>query len=487
MKIFRNLKQLSPSVKASIAFFVSGVFVKGISYLVTPVYTRLLSTAEYGRVSVYLTWMDIFGIIAMFCFANGIFNNGMLDYKEKRDDFSFSILCLSNIVTLCFAGLFFCFYPLFRSALNIDIPLLILMFVIFLFQPAYAFWSARQRYELKYKGILFFSIFMAIASPTVAIITMLFSNEGERLYPRLFGAECPLILFYIGFYLYLGFKNKWKVNKTYWKQALLFNLPLIPHYLSAYLLNSSDKIMISYLISDTATAYYSVAHSIAAVATIVWTAINGSLIPYTYEKCKEQKYDDINKVTLPLLSLFAVGCVMVILLAPEAVQIMATSDYYEAVYVIPPIVGGVFFQVQYYIYANVVYYHKKPLYIMIGSITAMVANIILNLIFIPQFGYIAAGYTTIVCYALQAVIDFFAMRRIAKTNVYNMKFIFLLSIIVVAVAIFSNLIYDYMIVRFSIFGVLIILGLIFWKKILSFFAFRSKDALTETDISKTIE
>ena len=77
-------------VKASIAFFIASLITKGIGYITTPLFTRLLSAEEFGQVSVYLTWMQVFGIVAMFCLSYGVFNNGMVDFSEQRDEYSFS-------------------------------------------------------------------------------------------------------------------------------------------------------------------------------------------------------------------------------------------------------------------------------------------------------------------------------------------------------------------------------------------------------------
>lgn len=463
-RLLNKGKYIPQGVKASIAYFFASVFSKGISYLVTPLYTRLLTPAEYGQVSVYMTWLEVFGIIAMFCLSYGVFNNGMVDYPDRRDEYAFSMLILSNIITLCFSAIFLALYPLIKSVIRMDFPLAILLCIIYFFQPAYNFWYTKQRYELKYKATVIVSVISAIFSPLVAVL-LLWKGNGNAVYERIFGAEAVLILIYISFYVYIFVKNKAKVNTKYWKAAFLFNLPLIPHYLSMYLLGSSDKIMIQHLISNEAAAYYSVAHSIAAIALIVWTAINGSLIPYTYEKLKTKDYDAISKVTNPIMLLFAVACVGVIMLAPEAVWLISTNDYMEAIYVIPPIVGGVFFQVQYHVYSNTVYFYKKPVYVMIASVTAMVLNIVLNYFGIKQFGYIAAGYTTLISYMVQAGIDYIAMKKVVKENIYNMKYMLLLSISVVAIALISNLFYGIAWIRYVILGILLILAIIFRKKI----------------------
>ena len=65
----------------------------------------------------------------------------------------------------------------------------------------------------------------------------------------------------------------------------------------------------------------------------------------------------------------------------------------------------------YHIYANIVYFYKKPKYVMIGSVTAVVINIILNYIFINLYGYLAAAYTTLICYLIQAFIDYLGMKK----------------------------------------------------------------------------
>ena len=466
MKMLNKIKGLPQGAKASIAFFLASLITKGIGYITTPLFTRLLSPEEFGQASVYLTWVHIFGIVAMFCLSYGVFNNGMVDYPESRNEYAFSMLILSNIITVCFSGILLGLYPYIKDWLGMDLPLVILMCVLFLVQPAYSFWTAKERYELKYKWTVIWTILSAFLSPAIAIVCILLS-DNQKLYARLFGAEVTLIVIYIFFYIYLIIKANGKIDTRYWKAAFLFNLPLIPHYLSTYLLGNSNKILISFLVSDSAAAYYSVAYSVAAVVTIIWTSINTSLIPYTYEHCKKADYKPISKITLPILTMFAAACGFLIMLAPELVAIMATSNYMEAIYVIPPTIGGIFFQVQYYIYANIVYYHKKPTYVMIASISATIMNILLNYICISKFGYLAAGYVTMACYLLQATIDYFAMKKVVGERVYNMRFIGLLSLLMVAVSLLSNLIYGYMWIRYAIIAVILILAIVFRNKILA--------------------
>ncbi len=465
MFFLQKIKNSPAPFKASIAFFVAGVVTKGIAYFVTPVYTRLLTPEDYGVTSIFLTWLELFGIVAMFCLSYGVFNNGMVDYPKKRDEYSLSMLALSNVITVLFSIILLTIYPFIQHFVNLDISFILLMCAYFLFFPAYRFWTAKQRYEYKYKSVFLWTILLALISPAIAITCIAFS-DSHRLYARIFGAEIPLISIYIGFYIYLIVKARGKLNIKYWKSAILFNLPLIPHYLSSFMLGSSDKIMISNLINNRATAFYSVAYSVSAVVMIVWSAANASLVPHTYENLKKQTYEPISKAAMFVLYLFCACCFLIILFAPELVKIMATAEYYEAIYVIPPVVGGVFFQMQYYLYANVLYYFKKPKFVMIGSVFAMLLNVGLNYIFIPVFGYIAAGYTTLVCYALQAFIDYLAMRHVFKEKLYNMKLICLVSCAIVIFSITSGYLYGFFILRYVFVGLITMCLLLKRKKII---------------------
>ncbi len=441
---------MSAPSKASIVFLLVSMFQKGLAYITTPIYTNLLTTDEYGRVAVFLTWFQLIGIVAMFSLQAGVFNNGMLEYKDKRDDYMLSMLVLSNLITAGVGVILIVGFPFWNRYLRLDMPLLLLMLLLFLTQPAMNFWQSRQRFSYKYKALAIATISSCVASPAVAVICILLF-PGNRLYARLFGAELALVAFYLFFYVQTFVRGRGKVNLSYWKFALTFNLPLIPHYLSQYLLSSSDKLMISYLVGDTQTAFYNVAYSVAAVATIVWGAINTSLLPFTYENCQAKKYKRIADVTIPLMLVFAAACMTVIVFAPELIAIMAPPEYQIAIYVVPPVVGGVFFQCMYYIFANPVYYFKKPKYVMYASLIAAIVNVILNYIFIPKFGFTAAGYTTIASYMLQAFIDYLAMKKVMGFSIYNTKLLLGLSAAVIAVSLVSTLTYRFILIRYGLF------------------------------------
>ena len=69
-------------------------------FLTAPIFTRLLTTEEYGVITIYLSWVDVIGIFAMFGLYNNVYCRGILEFKEDKKNFTFSLLSLANVITL---------------------------------------------------------------------------------------------------------------------------------------------------------------------------------------------------------------------------------------------------------------------------------------------------------------------------------------------------------------------------------------------------
>lgn len=436
-------------VRASAVYLFVSIVQKGLAFLTAPIFTRIMSSTDYGLVSVYNSLEQLIGTVAMFCLSAGCFDIGMQDYKTDRDTFCYSLLILSNGITLALGALFFFLYPYIQAYLELPRSLFVVMFLTFLLSPAFTFWTRRERFEYRYKYPAIVTLIGAVASSLLAVSFVLFS-ESDKVFAKVLGSFMPFGIIYVIFWIYVAKKARFTVKSEYMKFAFLFNLPLIPHYLSSYVLSSSDRLMINYLVGASQAAYYSLSYNITSVMLIIWAAINSSLVPYVLSKYETKDYKTVSDRVLPILTAFAVMCGIVIAMAPEIIGILGTSEYKEAIYIVPPVVGGVFFQALYYIFTNVLYYLKKPSIVMYASITSALVNIILNYVCIKKFGYIAAGYTTLICYMLQAIIDYVVAKHILGENIYDMRYLLFLCFIMIVVVLLFNLIYPYTILRYFI-------------------------------------
>lgn len=106
---------------------------------------------------------------------------------------------------------------------------------------------------------------------------------------------------------------------------------------------------------------------------------------------------------------------------------------------------------------------------MYGSILSAVLNIILNNIFIQKYGYIAAGYKALFCYFTQATMDYFSMKKVEGSSIYDMRYLGILSVIVIAISLFSGMTYGYEMLRYAVVVFLVTVALLCRKRIITIF------------------
>lgn len=112
---------------------------------------------------------------------------------------------------------------------------------------------------------------------------------------------------------------------------------------------------------------------------------------------------------------------LLIAFAPELVAIFAPAEYYDAIWIIPPVAMGVYFMFAYTFFAVFEFYFEKTKYITFATLIGAMLNIVLNFYFIAIFGYYAAGYTTLVSYMVYAVFHFIFMKKICREYLSNIK------------------------------------------------------------------
>lgn len=470
-KLITRYKQLPVTVKASLWFVICSVLQKGIAFLTTPIFTRLMSTEQYGQVTVYNSWVEVFTIFATLNLFYGVYNNALTKYPDDKDVATSSMQGLCTTVTLSM----FCLYLIFQEWINRFTGMTTIMtcflFAEVLFVPAFRFWATKQRFEYKYRTLVILTLIISCLTAGLGVPAVLLSSEkGIAKIVTSVGSQI-IIAFFL--YIFIFAKGKCFFNKKYWKWALIFNLPLIPHYLSAVILNQSDRIMINNMVGTSEAGIYGLAYTIGVLIIIFNEAIMNSFTPWTYQHLKSGDFKKIKEVSLFLILFVAVLSLLLVVVAPEIMWILGGEKYADGVWIIAPIAASTFFRFLYSIYGNVEFYYEKNYFIMIASLITALVNIALNYIFIQLFGYLAAGFTTLACFALYAFSHFVFSNYVAKRycgrSVYNNKFIFLVSVFVILFSFLIMLLFNYWFIRYFIVIVIIFLSIIFRKKIVLIF------------------
>lgn len=467
-----NLKSyfvaLSPAKKSAIVYMVGSYIQYAIAFLVTPVFSRLLTTGEFGLVATYNSWVEMIGPVATLSLYAGFFNVGMMDYESDRDSFTSSMLGLSFVSASIAMGLFIVANFVFPTVIGLPSSLLILLIVYFFVFPATRFWMARERFEYRYKKLFLVTMSIAFIAPAGGLACV-FLSRGNLGVAKLYGTNFIHVLLGLLFIAVLMSRSKQLFNKERWKVALGFSVPLIPHYLAMHILAASDRVMINSIDGNDKAGIYGMAYTAATVITAAWTAINGSLTPYAYEKIKKRDFKPMANVATTCIIGFSVVCLLVCVVAPEMIMILGGEKYVESIKLLPPLLAAVVFMEMYNLFSLIEFYNKKTTLVMMATVAAAAINVVLNFICIRKFGYQAAAYTTLICYMLYCLFHYINMRRIEKEKIYNSILLIAFSTVYVALCFACLYIYDYPFVRYGILVVAMIAVLVNRKQITHFY------------------
>lgn len=438
--------------------------------LTTPIFTRIISKEDYGSISIYNSWLTMITIFATFELSTGVFNKAMIKYEDDKDGYASSTLALSSLLTVGLYILYVLLREYIDTLIGLNTFVMTLMFIDIFFSQAMSFWSIRQRFDYNYRSVVLLTLVSNILA-TCLSIWLVISNSSHIVEYKIVGTVLVHVLIYSVVYFVIFHRGKRIYSYTYWKYALTYNIPLIPHYLSQQILNQSDRIMIGKMCGNDYAATYSVAYQLGIVMNLFTNAIHASFSPWVFRHIKEKRYQEIGNITLLITMFFSGLCFLFSLFAPELILILGGKSYYEAIWVIPPVAMSVVFNVMYSLIGNIAFYFEKTKFIMVGTTVSALMNLVLNYIFIHKYGFIAAGYTTLFCYILYAVLHYEFMKYICKENdievPYNGKLLWTIAIISVILSLLANVLYQHFCIRYSVIVIMIILAIASRKKIMS--------------------
>ncbi len=475
MSVLKNLiekyRALPVTVKAGFWFVVCSAVQNGAKFLSMPILVRILTAEEYGIYSVFLSWINIVAVFATMRMETGVYNNAMFKYHESRDEYTACAQSVSITGVLFFFAVYLISPSFWSEAFGLPIKIAVMIFVNLLFMEGYSIWTSKQRYEYKYVNLLISTMLYSLLYLIVPIIAGTATNNSIRLEAVVYSGVTVQAAFGLVFTVYNYIKGKMFFNKEYWKYAIGFNLPLIPHFLSLIVLGESDRVMIKNFVGSAKAGIYSFTYTMSIIINIITSAINNTLVPQIYNALAKRDFEKLKSIINTILIVIGAMILIFTAIAPEFIRLFATEEYYDAIRLVPVISLSSFFGFLYCLFVNVEFFFGANKLVTSASVTGAVTNIALNAWLIPIFGYYAAGYTTFICYVLYSLIHFIFMRIVCKKKiggmqVYDYKAILIISIAVIAAAFGILLIYDYWFLRYAVLAVCLVTAFIKWKSII---------------------
>lgn len=405
--------------KNTIIILVSKIFTQFLSILLLPLLTAVLSTHDYGSFDLITTYAWFITGFMSLQIENGIFRF-IIDSRGKKDEIS-TIITSGMFSILISAIIFSCIYlPIFYL---LDVKYYFLIYL-------YAISTILLNVPLQISRGLGDNVTYAVASIMTGIINI--SMSFITLYVFHLGIKglvisivlanvvgCVFIFIRKKFYLYIKRKAR---NKNMSLKILKYSLPLFPNSISSWIMNISDKIMISYYINNSATGLYSVATKFPLLLSHLYSVFNLSWSEAASVNVTDADRNlffskSINRMFIICSSI----CLIVMASMPIIFSIMIDIKFSISYNYVPILILASIFELFTILLGGVYISFKLSKNIALTTTIASAFNVLINFIFLRKYGIVVACISTLVSYVILAIIRYINIRKYIKLKL-NIKY-----------------------------------------------------------------
>ncbi len=408
--------------KTTLINVASTILLQGIAVITTPIFTRVLGTAQYGIYAVFYSWVTILSCVAGLGVGSSL-GTALYHFKNTYYEFRSSILVLGSIISLfmIIAGLLFAHFH--GACFGYNGILLVLLFAFAYAHYTIGFAQTAFIYEKRANYNFVLSVGLSVATTVLSLYLINFMGSEMKYKARIFGMAIPYITIAIYVWIILFKKKPIGMRWEYSRYALKMGFPVVFHSLAKNVLSQSDRIMMKNMrVSSSEIGIYSFYCTFIAVMTTILSALNTSWCPFYYDDLEQHMYDKLKIKCKNYIELFSVLIVGFLLLSREVSYFMSGEEYVKEVEIIPILAVSVYFMFMYQFPVNFEFFHKRTRLIAIGTVGAAVLNIILNFIMIRRWGMFGAAAATTISYMALFFLHYTIVKNMKKEN-FHLKVI----------------------------------------------------------------
>ena len=445
------------ALKAGFWYVLCTFLTKGLAFITAPIFVRLMSPADYGEFSNFANWQSMLLIVAGLELYNTL-SRAYYDHKDCFDQYASSITVASCAVSGFFYLLFLLFGNWIYTVVAIPAQYVHILFFTLIFQTCKSVFLTRERTLYHYKSVTLISALSLVIPTLISIAFVMMAPDDLVLSARIYGFyfPCSLIgVFCAGYLLLKGKTFKWK----HVRYAIPLAIPLLVHYLTAFLLTSTNTILTKNVLGSEAAATVSVTTSIMNILTILFQSVTGALTTWIMDQLEKKDHLKVRKCTLGFVAIIALISIGIMLVAPELIWIFGGKQYAHATTLIPGLAVAVFFQIITTVLTIILTYNKTivmtAVFTAIGALISIVAKVLL----LPDFGYEVLPVINAIVFPCLFALNYWLIRRTGYTKCIPIKWVGVISVVVVLGMVASFFLYQHTVLRYAVIALIAIAAL----------------------------
>ncbi len=405
---------------------LSSIVGRFLNWLLVPIYTRVLpETSDYGIVTNLYGWTALFLVILTYGMETGFFR--FINREDDKKGVYGTILTSLAATSTAFVALVLIFIEPIASAMNYtEHSNLVMMLAVIVAMDAFTsvpFAHLRNKNKsvtfavLKLVSIAInigLNLFFLIGAPFLAAkgftVVRLIWDESRNMIDYIFISNVVSSLFALvalaPFYLF-----KWRFDAKLFGRIFRYSFPILLFGIAGIFNQTADKILFPYIFSDKAEAnsqlgIYGACFKIAVVMVMALQAFRYAYEPFIF-KYKKGEDTSIYAVVTHYFIIFSMTVFLAVMLYMDILKHFISEKYYSGLAVVPIVLLGEFF---YGIYSNLSIWYKLTDRTKWGTYFSLIAcavTVLVILLFVPKFGFIACAWASFFSNLLIMVLSYF--------------------------------------------------------------------------------
>lgn len=404
-------------VKSSGIYALSSLATPLVSLVLLPYLTSKLSHAEYGALAVLTTGIALVAGVTQLGLSNAFVRAYIWDYESRRDRLgvvSTAVLILLFVslplVLTVIMGAPWLANLLFNNS-SFSNPVKVAALIVLaqnLTVPGLS-WLRSENRAVGYSILSIATLLLNLGGAIVFVGFFHMGITGALLgmaagYTVIVISTLPVVFIRMGLHLRIDIA----------RNLLSFGAPQIFNFISVWVLQLSDRFLLSRLGSLSQTASYAVAYTLGGVLSVV--ILSPFSLAWPTAMFAIAKRDDAPQVFRLVFRWFGIVLLLTAcglsFVAVDILNIFFPAAYQSAAPIIPIVTLSMVFFGLYSFFTVGIGVQRKTWYAVIFTTSAALLNVGLNFVLIPHYGSIGAALSTLIAYAVLALLAYIVNQRI---------------------------------------------------------------------------
>ena len=412
----------------TIIFAIGNILVKLISFFLMPLYTSVLTTAQYGVAELLNNTIEIVLPIATLCIIEAL-------YRFSIDEDSDHSTLLMNSFAVVFAGdilvglgcLVWFFVFGYQYALH--------FFVLYLTTTFYKLSTQFARGLGHVKRYVLYGVLNSLLLVSTNIILLLFLRGGIAAYLASFSVAYGIagIFAFVLSKEYQYFSTR-KLNVVRLREMLEYSLPSIPNMLSWWVNSLSDRYILLFFWGAGVAGLYTAASKLPAMINLVTSIFQQAWQYSTAVEIRDKNSKSFFSNVFRVYTYFCVtACVCLVFINKIICRILLQADFYVAWKFVPLLLLAATFGCIATYFGTFYNAMKNNTMLMVSTLVGAIGNVILNFTLIPTMGGVGAAIATAVSYFVVMIIRMVNVRKYVDIDIDIYRFLIQFVILTIAV------------------------------------------------------